>query len=126
MVQFVVELAASKVFLFGRVCNHNSITLQRRFRSHYGVTPRHTVLIWECLEDAGIIRYHPSARIEHLLWTLDLLKTDATEHVLRGRYREDEKTIRKWTTIVIEALSDLNEVSKSTVVVLVLFSVDML
>lgn len=123
MVRYVMELAATKVFLLGQrgKPNHNSITVKRRFKSHYGVTPKHVVSIWDALTDSGLLKEHQSAQIEHLLWTLDLLKTDATEHVLRGRYQADEKTIRKWTTIIVTALSDLNEVRREFLRSLLMF-----
>jgi hypothetical protein len=48
---------------------------------------------------------------KHLLWSLNLMKTADTEHCMAGRWRADEKTIRKWTFIFIETLSSLQVVS---------------
>ena len=48
---------------------------------------------------------------KHLLWVLNLLKTDATENQLHGRWKADEKTIRKWVNIFIKAISELDIVS---------------
>ena len=48
---------------------------------------------------------------KHLLWTLNLLKTNATEHEMNGRWKADEKTIRKWVYIVLEVIGDLGVVS---------------
>ena len=113
MERHVVLTAERYTYLFGarRLRNNSRIVMTRRFISHYGVTPFHVVLIWRALIASGMENEHLLFRMEHLLWTLDLLKTDASEHVLQGRYHSDEKTIRKWTTIVIDALSELDVVS---------------
>ena len=47
---------------------------------------------------------------KHILWVFNLLKTNATEHALHGRWKADEKTIRKWVTLFIKAISELDVV----------------
>ena len=84
----------------------SSKTVSRRFISHFGVTPRHCALVWIYCKE----RVHHCEK-KHLLWVLHLLKTDATEHDLNGRWRADEKTIRKWVYLFLEVLSDLEVVS---------------
>ena len=48
---------------------------------------------------------------KHLLWVLNLLKTDSTENRLHGHWKADEKTIRKWVTLFIKVISELGVVS---------------
>ena len=82
-------------------------TLQRRFKSHFGITPRHVSAIWNLLLERNIHCRHAFIQDVHLLWTLDLLKGDDSEHRLSGRWGATEKNIRKWSTILIEELSGL-------------------
>jgi hypothetical protein len=51
--------------------------------------------------------------ISALPWTKarSTLKTDDREHVLQSRWGVNEKTIRKWVYVVLEALADLDVVS---------------
>ena len=88
-----------------------SETARRRFVSHFGISSRHCAALWNYLEDAGITLKYIEMNKTHLLWTLDLLKGDDTEERLAGRWRVDKKTIRKWTRILLEELSDLKVVS---------------
>lgn len=115
MERTVENTAAKYLLLSGRFQRRNNshVMFQRRFKSHYGVSPKHVVHIWDYLEDTGIFFDHPTIRLEHVLWTLDLQKTDSSEHALQSWYGADEKTIRKWTTIIIEALSDCGVVRLS-------------
>ena len=85
-------------------------TLSRRFIAHFGVTPRHCAFIWIYVRERAL-DIDSFASKEHLLWTLNLLKSDDTEHGLQGRWGPTEKTIRKWTSIFLNALGDLGVVS---------------
>jgi hypothetical protein len=85
-------------------------TLMRRFAAHFGTTPRHCAYLWIHTED-GVKKQDNGGKKIHLLWSLNLLKTNATEHCMAGRWRADEKTIRKWTAILLEAISSLEVVS---------------
>ena len=85
-------------------------TVRRRFVASFGVSPRHASLVWLYCKDKAQNIDSDSAMI-HLLWTLNLLKTDDTEHTLHGRWRADEKTIRKWTRLFMHVLSNLDVVS---------------
>ena len=85
-------------------------TLKRRFIAHFGVTPRHCAILWLYVREKAL-DIDSFASKEHLLWTLNFLKSDDTEHELQGRWGPTEKTIRKWTSIFLSALGDLGVVS---------------
>ena len=71
---------------FGRLSTY---TVKNRYQALFGVSPRHCALIWSFL-----CHREPSVDGIHLLWALNVLKTDPTERVLATRWRADEKTIR--------------------------------
>lgn len=79
----------------------------RRFKSFFGVTPRVSSLIWDKLENAVPSGGTPM----HLLWSLNFLKQYSVEHCRRSTFHADEKTIRKWTWIFVELLSQLDVVT---------------
>ena len=81
-------------------------TIRRRFVSHFGVSPCHCSWRWLLIEDELFEKDCYADRL-HLLWTMNLLKTDDTVLVLKGQWQADEKTIRKWIYNVLEAVSDL-------------------
>ena len=84
-----------------------------RFVAHFGVGPRHCVLLWQRAEDR-LNRIDHNIKRVHLLWTLNVLKTDDSYAVMKGRWNADEKTIRKWLYIVLDALGTLGMVSWKT------------
>lgn len=87
------------------------ITVVNRFIASFGVTPRHCSLIWHFCRD-DVYMADTNATKLHLLWTLNLLKTGDTEHELHGRWRADEKTIRKWVYIFLRVISEMGVVSR--------------
>jgi hypothetical protein len=88
----------------------STTTLLRRFAAHFGITPRHCAYLW-CFVEEAVKKKDAVADKKHLLWCLNLLKTADTEHCMAGRWRADEKTIRKWTRLFLEAISSLEVVS---------------
>lgn len=78
----------------------------RRFKSFFGVTPQVCSLICKEVEQAVPSGGQP----KHLLWCLCFLKQYSVEHNRRAIFHADEKTIRKWTWIFVELLSELNVV----------------
>lgn len=103
-----VELASP--FVFGlELLKLSAGTVVHRFVSHFGISPWHCALVWLFCEEETykIDRYREK---KHLLWCLNALKCDEAEHVLHGRWRADEKTIRKWVNIFLEAISSLEVV----------------
>jgi hypothetical protein len=93
-------------------------TVLRRFVSHFGISPFHCAVLWLISAD-NLIARDPYVKPLHLLWTLNLLKTDATENQLAGRWHVDEKTLRKWVYIVLEEVSNLGLVSAKTCCILI-------
>lgn len=79
----------------------------RRFQSFFGVSPLVCSLIWEKIENAVPSGGAP----KHLLWSLCFLKQYSVEHNRRSLFHADEKTIRKWTWIFVELLSELDVVT---------------
>ena len=94
-------------FIHGFKFSLSPKTVLRRFIAHFGVTPRLCAILWIYCKD----RMEDLGQKKHLLWVLNLLKTDATENQLHGRWKADEKTIRKWVNIFIKAISELDIVS---------------
>lgn len=79
----------------------------RRFKSFFGVTPIVCSLIWDRIKH----NVPNGGERKHLLWCLSFLKQNAVEHYRRSIFRADEKTIRKWTWIFVELLSNLDVVT---------------
>lgn len=78
----------------------------RRFKSFFGATPHVCSLIWE-----KIVHDVPKGgEPKHLLWSLSFLKQYSVEHYRRTIFGADEKTIRKWTWLFVQLLSDVDVV----------------
>lgn len=106
-IEFVSLAGAS---ISGLELHLSHTTLTRRFISHFGVSPRHCAILW-CVAEQDLLQADSLCEEKHLLWTLNVLKTDETEHVLKGRWRADEKTIRKWLYICLNVIARLGLVS---------------
>lgn len=78
----------------------------RRFKSFFGVNPDICLIIWDMIKSEAPLHSKP----KHLLWCLNFLKQYSTEHERRSIFKADEKTIRKWTWIFVELLSNLSVV----------------
>lgn len=78
----------------------------RRFKSFFGVTPEVCSLVWEKIKDVVPSNSKP----KYLLWCLYFMKQYSTEHVRRSLFKADEKTIRKWTWIILKPIANLNVV----------------
>lgn len=83
----------------------------RRFKSFFGITPDLCSLIWNKINASAPTGAEP----KHLLWSLFYLKQYDVEHTRRTLFHTDEKTIRKWTWIFIELLSNLEVVKFSEI-----------
>lgn len=79
----------------------------RRFQSFFGVTPHVCSLIWDKIKHSIPNGGDP----KHVLWCLCFLKQYSVEHCRRSIFHADEKTIRKWTWIFVELLSELDVVT---------------
>jgi hypothetical protein len=97
--------------IHGLVGSSSADVVGRRFRAHFGVSYQLCSHLWKYLEDTEALSSYEVKKV-HLLWTLDLLKGDDSENKLKGRWDADEKTLRKWTSLFIEKISDLGVVSR--------------
>ena len=108
MIEAIETMGLSFVWLAGEYLHgfepHVAVgIIRRRFVAHFGVSPCHCAWLWLLIEDE-LFEKDCYADHKHLLWTLNLLKTDDTEMASKGRWQADEKTIRKWIYIVLEAV----------------------
>ena len=72
----------------------NSLTLLRRFKSFYGISPFLCSLVWYYL----CYFFKPrGVKFQYLLWCLLHLKTYNTDEFLCTLCGVDKKTFRKWT-----------------------------
>ena len=98
----LVEVAGD--FLHGFELSNASSTLHKRFVSNFGVSPCLASWLWTASVDSFTEKKVTKV---HLLWTLNSLKTDDTEHQMKARWGCDEKTFRKWLHIVLEIAGSL-------------------
>ena len=101
-------------------------THNRRFVANYGCLPRTCADLWHAI----LASEHPTFMVEvesfqnkrplkrysfekppykpkHLMWALHFLSCYPTENQMNGFARSDEKTVRKWTWLFIEAIASL-------------------
>lgn len=102
-----IETASEHIH--GLEAHLSASTVRAKYVSHFGCSPRTTARLWMTMmeEERLLITPAGGGLKVHLLWTLDLLKGDDTEHCLKGRWGEDEKTIRKWIALFLECISTL-------------------
>ena len=81
--------------------------IDRRCAAVFGVKTKLCVFIW--LYYGG--RVPQGTKPKHLLWGLAFLKLYEVEEAFCTRVQADEKTCRKWITVIVCALSDFNLVS---------------
>lgn len=90
--------------------NHNANSSKcvgaRRFKSFFGVSSLVCSISWKMLESTLPLEATPN----HLLWSLCFLKQYTSEHTRHVLFQADEKTIRKWTWIFVDALANMNVV----------------
>jgi hypothetical protein len=81
-------------------------TWNRRFRAAFGVSFGVLLVLWNLLDPEGA-ESKPAYRREHLLWALYFLKTYTTEVISATLFGTSDKTWRKWVTIVVTDISNL-------------------
>jgi hypothetical protein len=86
-------------------------TRQRRFKKVFGVNALICAKVW----DAVLPHLPCSASPVHLLWTLYFLRQYGLEEVNAAFAKSDEKTYRKWCWEIINAIAQLELVSKNEV-----------
>jgi hypothetical protein len=84
-----------------RVSNGN----QRSFVALFGIRPLKIFQLWGLIVESGnVAKIAP----RHLMWTLLFLRSYSREEVLATMVGVSEKTMRKWTWLVIENLATLD------------------
>lgn len=77
----------------------------RRFRAHFGASPRTCAILWKKLVDHGIL---PQGRKPvHLLWALYFLNRYEIEEVAAATFGVDEETFRNWSWKLVVAIAKL-------------------
>lgn len=87
-------------------CKNSTIVGLRRFRAMFGTSPYLCAIVWNRLSS----QLPESAVPVHLLWSLIFLKSYNTEEINRVMIGADEKTIRKWIWIIVNAIANLRVV----------------
>jgi len=85
---------------------------ERRFKAEFGVPIYIATVAWEMLEDSSFLRDNNPGKKppnpEHMLWALLLLKKYSRTESLANTVGVDEKTFRKWSSLHLEALAELD------------------
>lgn len=76
-----------------------------KFMSLYGTEPVVVAVLWDLLPDH--VKEKPGCRPNHLLWTLNFLKSYDTAINNGIRFGCDEKTFRNWTWYMLEHIESL-------------------
>jgi hypothetical protein len=92
---------------FGTLWNAKKMSL-RKFKSLFRLTPHQCKLLWYRLDDSNA---KVPFQVNHLLYALHYMATYCTFDNMAARTGKDEKTLRKWTWIVIEFIAQQEWVS---------------
>jgi hypothetical protein len=91
-------------------------TEDRRFRELFGCGPLVALALWVRIVENELAP--PKGIIRHMLWALLFLKTYATETILCQMVGvKDKKTFRKWSWKFVEAISMLEPIVVSSLLV---------
>lgn len=88
-------------------CRQKNSIKERRFKSHFGITPNICEIVWTQIIGRAPVGFKPN----HLLWGLNFLKQYTVEHNRHSLLKADEKTIREWSWTTVRLLSELDVVS---------------
>ncbi|KAH9139083.1 hypothetical protein AeRB84_016633 [Aphanomyces euteiches] len=102
------EAVWSVAFPMIRRRDNASGTNQRRFVALFGVNCRVATQAWRAMDTRPVGCQH-----RPMLWALLFLKVYASENVYAAIAAVDEKNFRKWSWIMLEALSSLNVIQWS-------------
>jgi hypothetical protein len=107
----MATVSAETFFFEGRLVmghrnKHRSADVEdRRFRSTFGTTAVICAILLDMLSPNE--KMPNGVKCCHLLWALMFMKLYASENVLCGMAKCDEKTFRKWSWIFVSALAGL-------------------
>jgi hypothetical protein len=83
-----------------------------RFSATFGCSPRVAAALWNQLDKKDLLP--EDTLIKHLLWALSFLKLYNAQRAQAPVCGADEKTFRKWVWVVLDALAELDLVSRPT------------
>lgn len=85
----------------------SDLVFERRFRSHFGASPKVVAYTWDLLRQKDV-DLDAGATIDRFMWSLFLLKCYSTEEINCSHlFGVDEKTFRKWAWFFIDQISFL-------------------
>lgn len=94
--------------------------LDRKTKSTFGLSAKVIVTIWNRLIAEG--HMPEGAVLKYLLWSLSFLKSYETENFYAIAFKTTEKTFRQWIWKLVLALSRLDMVSRSRMIVILLLN----
>jgi len=85
----------------------------RRFKAHYGTPPDILAQTWELLRESKYVEEHPelmkrSLNPTYFMWGFLCLKVYSTWPCLANFLKVDEKTVKKWAMLYLEATAELD------------------
>jgi len=104
-----VHHIAEEEILHRRANRRKRVSLER-FSATFGCSPRVAAAVWNRLDKKDLLP--EDMLVKHLLWALSFLKLYNPERAQAPVCGGDEKTYRKWVWIALEALVELDLVSR--------------
>ena len=88
----------------------------RKFKSLFLFSVEEVTTLWEFFEETNKRGTLPFSKPEHLLWALYYLKVYPTWDQMAMTTGITEKTLRKWVSIVVKYLSEIENWVRTTTV----------
>lgn len=91
--------------------NHNvsASTRERRFISHFGLSPHLICIVWRELIASGVLELAGRRpKPEHLLWCLLFLRNYNKEEINANLVGASERTFRDWVWFYAEGIANLD------------------
>lgn len=107
-----VHRIAEQEILHRRSNRRKRVSLER-FSVIFGCSPGVAAALWNRLDDKDLLP--EDALIKHLLWSLSFLKLYNVQRASSPVCGADKKTYRKWLWAMLDALAELDLVSRSAV-----------
>jgi hypothetical protein len=95
-----------------RVSSRRKRVSLERFAATFGCSPKVAAALWNRLDKKDLLP--EDTLVKHLLWALSFLKLYNAQRAQAPVCGADEKTFRKWVWRVLDALAELDLVSRPT------------
>jgi hypothetical protein len=95
--------------LIDRIRHGAERTIERHFKSHFGIDPQLVSIVWQELNSSGWLHFagrKPNS--EHLLWCLFFLKNYCVEEINASRFGACERTLREKAWLYAEGIANLD------------------